>query len=49
MHEPHSSGVRMITHFVRVEVLMAFLSEAISYDAYFQFAVATFTSLLESV
>ena len=22
MHEPHSSGVRIITHFVRVEVVM---------------------------
>ena len=22
MHEPHSSGVRRITHFVRVEVVM---------------------------
>ena len=22
MHEPHSSGVRRITHFVRVEVIM---------------------------
>ena len=26
MHEPHSSGVRRITHFVRVEVVMVFQS-----------------------
>ena len=25
MHEPHSSGVCIITHFVRVEVVMIFV------------------------
>ena len=27
MHEPHSSEVRRITHFVRVEVVMDYLQE----------------------